>query len=549
MDNERIKVLASLAKDVVTVLVKTVKATKMYLPNNPVYQKFREELGEKLDAFFKEEDTLSFAVKRFELEFMGTQVYYNPEKEDNIALMFFKDGIREFAFHDVIKLKEMDAFIDVLKFDAAENALDDDVVTLLWEKDLKGVTYTVAESATEEEAAEEGALFTFEDDIRAVRLYNEMRPRQIGRRASDRPSAGYAEGAPSSAVESHVQVPDDLALLSHLMDIFCEILITEENAERFEAVCQSLTRALDVFISGGHLAHATMLVMEVQGLAGESRLTERRARLDEILAYAASEGPVTKVGEHIDGTDIEALESGGSYLAQLDTRAVPSVIHILEFLGNRKTRKTICDILAGLCKGDGKLLVPYLKHKQWFVVRNVVMVLGKIADQDTVPAVGLAMKHSDTRVRREALTSLAAIGGQRAESIISDSIADPDKNVRLTAAKTFSEISPDKAYPKLLEVASSGAFRDRDLGEKKELYEYIGMSGGAKALPALSKQLTSWRPSIITDQDLPRVLAAYGLAATGLPEAAALLQEGASSKSLRVRDACQEALRNMRRPA
>src|SRR3990172_343687 len=86
---ERIKRLTPLAKEVVQVLVKTIKATKMYLPNNPVYIKFREELKEKFDAYFKYEDYLSFLVKRFELTFLDQQVYNNPEKEDNIALMFF----------------------------------------------------------------------------------------------------------------------------------------------------------------------------------------------------------------------------------------------------------------------------------------------------------------------------------------------------------------------------------------------------------------------------------------------------------------------------
>src|SRR5512143_4060994 len=157
---ERIKALTPLAKEVVMVLVKTIKATKMYLPNNPIYQKFHEELKEKFDVFFKDEEYLSILVKRFELTFLDQIVYQNPDKEDNIALMFFKDGIREFCFHKGITPHEIDGFIGILKFDARDRELDDDLVTLLWEKDVDHITYTVADEATDEEAEEEEALLS-----------------------------------------------------------------------------------------------------------------------------------------------------------------------------------------------------------------------------------------------------------------------------------------------------------------------------------------------------------------------------------------------------
>ena len=131
LEEERAKKLVPLAKDVVMVLVKTIKATRMYLPNNPVYQKFYDELLEKLRVFFDEEEALSFLVDRFELTFMGHQVYHNPDKEDNLALMFFKDGIREFCFHKGVTPEEAYGFIDILKTDVKDMELDNDLVTLL----------------------------------------------------------------------------------------------------------------------------------------------------------------------------------------------------------------------------------------------------------------------------------------------------------------------------------------------------------------------------------------------------------------------------------
>src|SRR5512143_2212250 len=116
---ERVGRLIQQARDVVTVLVKVVKASKIHLPNNPVYVKFREELKDSLDQLFKEGERVSFEVSSFALGFNGQEVYSNTDMEDNIALMFFEDGVSELCFHRGVTDEELAGFVEVLKFDAA----------------------------------------------------------------------------------------------------------------------------------------------------------------------------------------------------------------------------------------------------------------------------------------------------------------------------------------------------------------------------------------------------------------------------------------------
>jgi len=567
---ERVKKLAPLAKDVVLVLVKTIKATSMYLPNNPIYQKFREELKEKFAAYFEHEDLLSFHVKRFELTFLDQQVYQNPDKEDNIALMFFKDGVREFCFQKGMTDQDTDGFIDILKSDVKERELDDDLVTLMWEKDFQNITYTVTDEATDEEAAEEDTILSFEEEPEAIRQLEELRQKaaedaaragQAGTGAEGA-AAGAGSGASVSATEAALasfaqgpdtdpprgsfQPPGDLALLTELTGIFYEILLTEKDSEKFEMVAGSLSKALDIFVGKGDLALATILVIKVRELAGAEGLpAESMAGLDGIIEKACSEGLVAKVGEFMEQGGQESSDAGCAYLKQLDDRAMGPMVKLLEALSARKARRAVCDIMAGICAGKGRKLVPYLAHRYWFVTRNVAMVMGKVADPDTVSSLAALLKNGDGRVRKEALGALAAIKGDRAVDALAAGLDDPDRQNRVLSARFLSELSPERAYSVLKGRVADKAFEDKEFDEQRDLFEILGRSGGAGSLPFLSEIFNRKGIFKSAKRDRLRACAAYGLAATGETVAKDLLKGEVGSKSKTVRAACLDGLKRM----
>ena len=559
---ERVKRLTPLAKDVVLVLVKTIKATRMYLPNNPIYQKFRDELRDKFEVYFKDEELLSFMVNRFELTFLGQQVYQNPDKEDNIALMFFKDGIREFCFHRGITPEEIDGFIDILKFDVKARELDDDLVTLLWEKDFQYITYTVTDEATDEEAAEEDTLLSFEDEPEQIRLLDELRARAADAGTDARPDISGDEGPAQDAavhgsfalddeyeaIRGSFKPPDDLQLLTELTDIFYEILLTETEFERFEMVSDSLAKALEIFVARGDIAFATILVMKVQELMGHPRLEPAwKRKLEEIISLACSEALIKKVGEFISQGGQDAMEAAGSYLSQLDQRALGPTVGLLESIENRKARKAVCDIVMSQSGGNGKLLVPFLTNRPWYVVRNVVMVLGWVGDQETVPAIGAVFANADPKLRREVVVALASIKGKKAEEVLAEAIPDPDRTVRILAARSLLELSPEQAFDRLMALAARKDFAEREFEEKKEVYEIIGRAGGERAVQFFREQFRKKGIFKSQKRDRARACAAYGLAASGGEEAYSLLQSEIDSKSKAVRTACLDGLKRMKR--
>ena len=263
------------------------------------------------------------------------------------------------------------------------------------------------------------------------------------------------------------------------------------------------------------------------------------------MEKAGSAELIGMIGAFIDQGGQEAMESAGSYLMQLDASSIKKIAGLFENLHNRKARKAVVDILAGVCAGNGKALTEFLRHRQWFVARNIAIVLGRVADAETVPSLGAALKHEDPKVRREVIHSLAAIKTEKAQGYLADAISDPDRQNRALAARLLTETTPDKAFERLLLVISDKKFVDKESAEMREVFELLGRAGRENAVPALAKwfQIRGFIVGKLYEKSM--VCAAYGLAAAGGAEAERLLRGGAGSKSRPIQNACSEALKLM----
>jgi hypothetical protein len=134
------------AKDILQTLIKTKKTLRMYPQNNPIYVKTLDESYAKFKSFFDYKDNLILRIKHNSISYNSEQIYYNTEKEDNLALFFFKDGLRELTFKKGLLREELEEFLKIIAFDFDREVVDDDIVTLLWEKDFQNIQYVVDEA-------------------------------------------------------------------------------------------------------------------------------------------------------------------------------------------------------------------------------------------------------------------------------------------------------------------------------------------------------------------------------------------------------------------
>ena len=77
-----------------TLLSKGMRATQLYLPNNPVYQRSVENIRGAFRHIWQATDDLHFDVGETDLRWEGAVVYHQEQKNESIAWTLYKDGVR-----------------------------------------------------------------------------------------------------------------------------------------------------------------------------------------------------------------------------------------------------------------------------------------------------------------------------------------------------------------------------------------------------------------------------------------------------------------------
>src|SRR5712664_4741117 len=132
------------------VVSKGMRATQLYLPNNPVYQRAVDNIRNASRQIWQATDDLIFDIGEIEIRWEDHVVYSQDQRNESIAWTLYKDGVRSLTFKPGVEDAEIVRFLAVLhqaknlQADAA-----DDLLTLLWQEDFQFIAYTFRELASE----------------------------------------------------------------------------------------------------------------------------------------------------------------------------------------------------------------------------------------------------------------------------------------------------------------------------------------------------------------------------------------------------------------
>ena len=220
------------------------------------------------------------------------------------------------------------------------------------------------------------------------------------------------------------------------------------------------------------------------------------------------------------------------------------MIRLLGELKNSKARRVFCDALAEIGKNAIEMFTPFIDDRRWYLVRNIIYILGRIGKEQSLPYIQKAFNHEENRVRREAIQALGLIGGPKAIGLLVKALTDNDVRIRCMAAINLGKGGKKVGLIPLLEVVQSKDFYKREPAEIKAFFNAIGMVGSNEAVPVLQQLLErkSWFGRGKTDEI--HMGAANTLATIGTPDAKAILEEGKNSKDESIREACTQALKS-----
>lgn len=533
-----------IVRDIFRTITKTVKTFSVYPKDNPIYQKFAAEVFEKFGSFFELSDELRLEVKQYSLLYKSGEVFHSDEKTDNIAMLLYADGLREIEFYKGISTEEITDFIDILRLaPKAETEGEDDIVTLLWEKNIRNMGYTAVEDNVDDNLVLEESLHM--EDVTASEADSvgegvASPDKNLSSLFSDKSLETLPVGG-HDFLEGELPDFEETALLDATVELFFLLFSKEINSDAFPEAMHNFGKILGMRMQKKEL-EAAIRIME--GLREISTLYGSPDQVEALEGvFRKASGP-ENLAALFESPNIDVIRR---YLMLLDRNSITDLVGMLGELQDRKKRRLLCDVLAEIGKRDVALLSEALDDDRWYLVRNIVMILGMTRDPGTVTYLNKPMRHDDFRVRREAVRALDGIHSEETKKLLLAAASDSDIAVRISALKALRRFSDPALFHQLKRLSSRDELRGKTFAEKKETLETLAVLGGEEALPILSDLLKKrW---LIEKDDMTelRASAAYGLGLIGTQEALSLIEKETESRKSVLREACIQALKTSRR--
>ncbi|TAL28709.1 MAG: HEAT repeat domain-containing protein [Nitrospirae bacterium] len=525
-----------LASEIFKSMTKTLKTFKTYLPNNPVYQKFAAELFEKFKSFFDVNDSLSLTVEQFSLLFNGKEVFHSEERADNIALMLFADGIRELSFNKGITVDELISFLEVFKAVSEKQNLEDDVVTLLWEKNMEHIGYSVSEGFIEEALPLDNGLLMEEAGDERTPLGATYANIVLA------PSTLDFKVVPASNDELNIlhrelQELEGDGLLSEAAELFLELMTTEKDIEGFKELARNVGKIIDTVVAKNDIEKASEIIGRLRTILDTESAFEHKEIIDDVIDGAGSEDNIRKlfIGDKNFG-------SAQAYLLLLNKNAIPPLLNLLGECGDRKGRRDLCNILSAIGKQAIDAFEKGIYDDRWYLVRNTLMILGIIKEPAAIKYIEGALHHPELRVRKEAVRALESIGSHEVRNPLMTALKDKDPGVRTNALRALRKFTDKELFEFIKERILAGDLKERPFTEKRELFEALAETDKDAAFPILSDFFRKRGLFRRTETEELRACAAYGLGVLNTRESIALVEKGTHEREGLVSDVCKKTL-------
>ena len=555
-----------LARDLTSALIKTVKAFRFYPPDNPTLKGFRDQLVKKFQFFLNKYQVFIIQVGEYDLSYKEKIIYENRDIKASLAFLLFKDGLRELRFTKGLEEWEVQALIDIVRGSDNVNQLEDDVVTLMWERDFIHISYLATDEFLDETPV---VIPDNVDQFRKKLVFKPLVPHVEMDMMDEEPEDGVSlEEYLSRTIEEkvslvanrsvylltpkeveelrrEVEAEIDPAFVLNVLDLLFEILALERDPEPYQDTTHVILKILDAFLTLGEFQRATDLLKRVYIILKTYELKDWQIGvIRKLIVEAGEEKRIERIGKLIEEEAGVRLEDAHGYLILLQKNAIPPLIQLLGKLKTSKTRRMVCDGLAEIGKNAIDLFVPFIDDRRWYLVRNIVYILGRMGREQAFPYLQKTFHHEEVRVRRETVQAFGLIGGPKAIGFLVRALTDGDVRIRSMAAINLGKIGKTASLIPLLEVVQSKEFQKNDPAEIKAFFDAIGMIGSNEALPVLRQLLEKkgWFGRGKVDE--VRIGAARALAMIGTPDAKAVIESGRQSKDEAIREACLKAIRS-----
>ncbi len=533
------------------VLSKGIRATQLYLPNNPVYQRAVDNIRSAFRQVWHATDDLHFDVGETELRWEDAAVYQQEQRGESIAWTLFKDGVRSLTFKPGVEETEIVRFLGVLQqarnlqADAA-----DDLLTLLWAQDFQFITYTFRELLTEGAVpVESGAPLPTAppSDVRR-QVEAEAPPKREGLVSIDEfdTTLYFLEDAEVNYLKKEVDREYGQDLRRNVLSMLFDLLELQTYSTVRAELISIVENFIPYLLGAADFRSVAYILREVRLLVGRARelIPEHNATLVGLPARLSQADALSQLLQALDEAAVHPTEEELSELLQeLTAQALPTLVGWLSKLHDPRVKELVQSSASQLAQANAAEVLKALASEDGGAQLEMVRLAGRLKLPGAPDGMEPLLASSDRTLKLAVVEALQAISSPGALRLLETAIDDSDRDVRIAAVRFLGARGYRNAMARIEAAVTGSRLKNADLTEKMAFFEAFGALVGPKGVAALDKMLAA--KGLLGKKEDPetRACAAMALGKIRTPEARAALERAAQDKEPLVRNAISRALR------
>jgi hypothetical protein len=544
-------------------LGKAFRAYQLYDENNPVRQRFVDTLQGEFAALWGELEKLVVSIDEDHLYLGGAEVYRSESRNDSLAFLFFKDGVREITFVPGFEKHELTDFLGVLQKARKLVPEGDDLLTVLWEEELQYFKYQYVDLLAEgvalpepgggNNAAELQAALAAEDeeiaaDEEAAASGADREPDapQTVKQDDFNPTLYVLDPREMDTLRSELQTELKRDIRTDVLKALLDRLEEPKNRERQAEILGILETLLPNFLSRGGLIAATNVLRELRrleetpGMFDESRMGLSRKILDEVSAPEAIEELIRAL---YDGTIRASSAQLGGFLQFLRGGALAPLLRESETVEHKELQAVLRRSVQGIANRNKQAVVALLEEDDPIVAAGAARLAGEVQITEAGPGLAKLLRHPDPTVRLAAVDAAVALKASTVASALEKTLEDAERDVRVAAARALGELRYPPAAKTLSGIINSRRIREADITEKVAVFEAYGLTAESDGIGLLDTLLNKKGLLGKKESTEMRAAAALGLGRIPSPEARAALERATQDEDPVVRSNVNRALR------
>jgi HEAT repeat protein len=482
----------SVIEEFVTALLKDLRARQAYVPSNPLIDRFHHAVRGQALQLWEILSHLTLQIDEGRLLWRDALVYDHPIGHDNVAFMFFRDGLRTIAFLPGCELGELREFLELIARVRQGRATD--LLATLWHRDFSFIRIEYVD-VSEDETLELPVLDRNAgageqvptDEIEAVL---EAGP------VSETVEEAFAALLLTEADQSYLQREMDLELsrpLAHDVTLALLDQFEMRDQERRRQVVDILRELLPRLLRVPDFATVSLIVNELQLLANKTGerdtqelvasllrdMSEAMAELVSLTAEGVAEGP--------EDAELEAL------LGALQAEAIPTLVRALPAISDVALRAQVEEALDRLVDRFPNQVTSLLLAEDPMLAAEAAGMVARLRLVNATGALIDAAARPELAARRAAVAALGRMPGEAVTATLQSALSDEETAVRVAAADALALLGDPEAAAQLSAAVTSRGFAHRDQVEQMSfLKAYVRVTGPA-AVPTLSRMLNGRR--------------------------------------------------------